>query len=681
MEKPGPRRTLIRDPLVFAQSFSRMRLGEAWARVLANGGAAGGDRVRVEDFGAGLFGRLADLARDLEEGKYAPGPLRRVMVPKKSGGERPLDIPCVRDRVAQTALTMTLSPLLDGEFEESSYGYRAGRSVQQAVRRVSYLRTLGLTHVVDADIKAYFENVPHDALMERLGQSMTHGPSSLLIRQWLEHWAQGGRGLAQGSPLSPLLANLYLDRLDEQFAHEGARIVRFADDFLILCRSGKGAGEALSHVERLLARQGLELNREKSRVTHFEAGFRFLGHAFVNAFVLSDPEGEASDQVKDLRALAQKDEAEAEAAANAEEADGRRRRARLDPGQRVLYLLRGGRRLSLRNQGFLVEESVLGEKPDGSPRGDEWRDLIVVHPDDVDRIEIGPDVVIDPEALKLALATGTEAAFVSGHGETLGWVTTHASGHAKRQLAQAGAALDPARKLAFAKAFVTGRLRNERALLRRLNRSRADAKVIKALAFLNHLISRVAHCPNIAVLRGLEGRAAALYWPSFGLLLEQGMTLSKRERDKANDPVNIMLNMTAWLLARDITAAVHRAGLHAGFGFLHEADDGRDALAYDLMEEFRAPLAEAAVASAINQRIVDPAMFGPRPGGSSTARRMGSEAQAALIRTYERFCAHEIKDPVTGRRRTWRARMTGQAIALAQAIEGGHGYEPVNMDY
>ncbi|MFZ1679654.1 MAG: reverse transcriptase domain-containing protein, partial [Rhizobiaceae bacterium] len=279
MKTVGPRPVLIRDPLVFAEAFGRSRLTEAWSRVWRNGGAAGGDRVSVGEFAGHVVGRLADLAHDLERGTYAPGPLRRVMVPKRSGGERALDIPCVRDRVAQTALAMTLGPMLDREFEESSFAYREGRSVQQAVRRVSYLRTLGLTHVVDADIADFFPSVPHDALMARLAESMTEGPASLVVSQWLEHWGENGRGLAQGSPLSPLLANLYLDRLDEAFAGEGARIVRFADDFLILCRSPGGAGEAQAQAERLLARAGLALNREKTRVTDFDAGFRFLGHA------------------------------------------------------------------------------------------------------------------------------------------------------------------------------------------------------------------------------------------------------------------------------------------------------------------------------------------------------------------------------------------------------------------
>jgi CRISP-associated protein Cas1 len=685
----GPRKQILRDPVVFAHSFSAERLLAAWQKVLDNGGAAGGDGVSAAVFGGNLHGRLQALRGDLEDGRYMPGPIRHVLIPKPSGGHRPLAIPCIRDRVAQTALAMTLSPLLEEEFEDSSFGYRPGRSVQQAAARVSYLRSLGLTHVVDADITRFFENVPHDGLTARLGQSMTEGAATQLIGLWLEHWGQNGRGLAQGSPISPLLANLYLDRLDEAFAGEGARIVRFADDFLILCRSRKGAEEALATTERLLAKAGLALNREKTRVTGFEAGFRFLGQVFVNSFVLPDPEGTLGDMALALKDVARRDATEAAAALHEAENSERQKRARLDPGQRVLYLIKAGRRLSLRNHAFAVEEDVMGEKPGGAARGgkkaaeghtaQEWRDLLLLHPQEIDRIEIGPHSLVEREALMHALGTDTEVAFVNGHGETLGWLSRGHAPRAKRQLAQAAAALDPARKLAFAKAFVEGRVRNERALLRRLNRQRGNERVIKALSFINHLIQRIAHCPDIHVLRGLEGRAAALYWPCLGHVLDHGFTLRKRVREGAADPVNIMLNFTAWLLARDVSVAVQRAGLHGGFGFLHEAADHRDALVYDLMEEFRAPLAEATVASAINQRVLDLDGFAAQPG--SSIKRMQTPAQAQLIRTYERFAAREIIDPVSGRKRTWRALISDQAIRLAQAIESGTEHQPVIMDY
>ena len=677
---PGPRNRLIEDAIVHARMASRPVLDEAWGRVWRNGGAGGGDGVGIQSFASGVHQKLALLSNDLKTGDYEPGPIRRVMIPKKSGGQRPLDIPCIRDRVAQTALSLVLGPQLDEEFETSSFAYRPGRSVAEAVRRVSFLRGQGFSHVVDADITRFFERVPHDALLQRLAESMTEGAATALISLWLEHAAPSGRGLAQGSPLSPLLANLYLDRLDEAFADAGARILRYADDFLILCRSEKGAEAALGRVEALLARQGLELNREKTRVRSFDAGFRFLGHAFVRSFVLEDPDGamEGAGEA-DLKLVARQDELDRLEVEREERTEATRRRAGLDPGQRVLYVTSAGRRLDVRNAGFVVRESLLGEDAKGEPRGDAWRDVMTFHPADLDRIEIWAGAEAGQEALLHALGSGTELCFVNGHGETRGWVTQGADRRAGRQAAQARAMVDPARRLALARVFVDGRMRNQRALLRRLNRAKADAGVVKAIATINQLIRRLPALEAIDALMGMEGRATAAYWPAFGRLLDHGFAFRTREREKPADPVNIMLNMTASLLARDVTVAVLRAGLHPGFGFLHEAGDHRDALVYDVMELFRGPLAEAVVSGAINQRVVARSMFAPRPGGEGA--RLLPPARDALIRAYQRYATREVADPVSGRRRTWRAILSDRAIALARSIETGAVFAPPALDY
>ncbi|MGB7433302.1 MAG: CRISPR-associated endonuclease Cas1 [Ahrensia sp.] len=682
METVGPREVLLRDAGLAAVAFSPATLRDAWAKVWQNEGAAGGDGVTVHQFQRAVMQRLSDLAMDLDQGTYMPGAVRRVLIPKPDGGQRPLDIPCVRDRVVHTAITMTLGPKLDEEFEPSSFGYRAGRGVRQAVDRVSYLRRQGFTHVVDADIERFFERVDHHMLMERLGESMDYGPLSTLIAHWLEHAAPTGKGLAQGSPLSPLLANLYLDRLDEALGRDGLAIVRYADDFVVLARSVKSADDALAKTARVLAKHGLTLNAEKSRVTDFDAGFRFLGHVFVRAFALADPDGDHDELTGALRALAARDATEAEQDAAHEEADQRRARAALDPGQRVLYLTREARQLTVRNYGFCVRERI-SMQMETAP---EWTDLITIHADDVDRIELGHTATYDHAAVELALATGTEIAFVNGHGETMGYVTGGVDGRAARQLAQARATLDPTLKLALAKTCVEALLRNRRALLRRLNRTRADDLTVKALAKLNHLIRRVPHAPDIDVLRGLEGHAAAQYWPAFGRMLNEGFSLKHRTREGA-DPVNIMLNMTAHLLARDCRVAIMRAGLHPGFGALHEARDHSNAAVYDVMEAFRAPLAEAAVASAINQRSVTADHFQSTPGqkgqGKRRPMRLTPDGTRALIRTYERLAANEQMALAQKRRRTWRMLITDASIGLAQAVEAGEPalFAPHIMDY
>ena len=683
METRGKRPVPIDAAHVAARAFSAAGLRAGWTKVWRNGGGAGGDGVTIELFRAGVARRLADLRHDLDRGHYVPGPVRRVDIPKRGGGSRPLDSPCVRDRIVHGALAGVLTPLLDAEFEPGSFGYRPGRGVRQAVDRLGFLRRKGFTHVVDADIERFFERVDHAMLLDRLAQSMHDGPLMQLIAHWLEHSAPGGRGLAQGSPLSPLLANLFLDRLDEALSRDGLAIVRYADDFVVLARSPEGAEAALSRTRRLLAARGLALNEAKTRVTDFDAGFRFLGHAFVRAFAVPAPDGDdpegwgaAQDIVEALRGVARDDARAAEAALALEEADARRRRARLDPGQRVLYLTSPGRRLTVTGTAFLVREDV------AEPReAEDWRDLVSIHVDDVDRIEVADHADVDRAALSMAMATGTEVAFVNGHGETMGRAAGVDEGaRAARQLAQAAICCDGALAAAFAARLVEGRLRNQRALLQRLNRNRGVPEVAGAVARLGRLIRRLPHCADIDVLRGLEGRAAALYWPAYGGLLEAAFAFDRRDR-RGGQPANILINLTAGLLARDCRAALLRAGLHPGFGVLHATRDNGEAAVWDFMEVLRGPLSEAVVSAAVNQKAVSMAMFEKIPG--RPGHRLLGSGWRAMIRAYERAAARAVADPVTGRRRTWRALATDQAIRYAQAMEARDAarFSPVALDY
>lgn len=674
-----PQPGLIDDAALFRQAIGIEALLAAWGRVWSNGGAAGGDGVGLARFQHDVHRRLARLHAALTDGSYRPGPLRRVDIPKPDGGVRPLAIPCIVDRVAQTAVAQALSPLLDAAFSPASFGYRSGRGVKDALRRVAELRARGHVYVVDADIERYFDRVPHEPLLAQLGQLMQDGPLTRLIALWLEHAGQGGRGLAQGSPLSPLLANLYLDQLDDAFGRRGAHIVRFADDFVILAESRAGAEGALAKAEALLREAGLALNRAKTRITSFDQGFRFLGALFVRSMMLPGAEADAQDAtLQAMRALAHTD-AQTDAEAEAEdERFGQQRRQGYDPGHRVLYVVSPDRRLALRNQAYAVQA---GTSTPGMPDAGlcyEWHELLAIPPGQVDRIDLGPQASYQPQALAQALANGTLVAFVDGHGQTQGWLSPALTDRAGRHLAQAEHALHEARRLRLARAFVEGRVRNQRALLRRLNRERQAPGVLPALSTLNTVLRALPNTTALAELMGYEGQAAAAYWPALGLCLERGFTLHRRVREGRLDATNLLLNVTAALLARDVAVAVGRAGLHAGFGYLHSIDNGRDALVFDLMEEFRAPLAESAMVRAINGRAVSHDDFEPRPDGGL---RLLPHAYAAMVRCYEQAVGREVKSQRDGKRRPWRAIMLDQALRLAAHVEGRGTYQAYTIDY
>lgn len=670
----GPRRVLLDDAALFAEITSIPRLMGAWDRVRANAGAAGGDGVTVRRFEREAPRRIARLAEALADGGYSPGPIRRVQIPKPAGGLRSLAIPCVGDRVVQTSAHLALGPLFESEFEPVSFAYRPGRGVEDAVRKVDALRREGFVWLLDADIEGFFDNVPHQGLLDRLAQSLAAGPLSALISLWLTHAAPMGRGLAQGSPISPLLANLYLDRADEALQGRGLRLVRFADDFVLLAKDRGGAEAARALAGRVLGDLGLSLNPDKTRVVSFDQGFKFLGHLFVRSMVLkSGPvESDTAEGENALALLAQRDDA-AEKRAEVETAEVEtRRQAGLVAPFRILYVRSPGRRVSLRNTAFSVQEAA------GIGPSLHWNEILAIPHQEVDRIEVYPDADITGQALRHAMAEGVEVAFVNGLGEANGVAAAGRDMRGGRQLAQAATVLDPARRLDLARRLIDGRLRNQRAVLRRLGRSRSDSRDVKALEGLNDLIRRAPQAVTVAELMGWEGRGAALYWPALGGCLEHGFKLRTRERSPPPDPVNLVLNFTSGLLARDVGLALGRAGLHPGFGVLHETADRRDAAVFDLMEEFRAPLCESLTVYLFNNRALAHGHFAAAASAGLRIDRTGADQ---VIRTYEAWAERVIRHPVSGRRGPWRSMMLEQAFAYAAHVEGRRTYRPLVMDY
>lgn len=258
------------------QLARRDSLMEGWLRVLRNRGGRGGDGVRPDQFAADLDAELKRLTDELLGGQYSPGPLRQVPVQQKSGKIRSLRIPCIRDRVVQTACHRILSEELDKKMSADSFGFRPERSVDQAVARVNKLAAKGNVWIADADIASFFDSVSHARLMDDLTIWVRDRKLIQLVNTWLGGFGNS-RGLALGSPISPILANLFLHPLDRTLAANGSPLVRYADDFVVLTRSRDDAQNAMKVSGRLLKRRGLRLNPEKSQIIHFSRGFEFLG--------------------------------------------------------------------------------------------------------------------------------------------------------------------------------------------------------------------------------------------------------------------------------------------------------------------------------------------------------------------------------------------------------------------
>ena len=263
----------------------------AWNQVRANDGASGVDHVSIKEFERGLDENIESVVKELRSDSYAPQAIRRVFIPKpgRPGEQRPLGIPTVRDRVVQTAVRNVLEPIFEIGFAEHSYGFRPERGAKDALRRVRQGIERGLFHVVDADFKSYFDTIPHERLMQQLSLKVSDGKVLALIDGWLHQQvmeAAGAwtptKGSPQGAVISPLLANVYLDELDHRVADAGFEMVRYADDFVILCASRQEAERALLMVTQWTAEAGLTLHPEKTRLVDLSAGetFDFLGYEF-----------------------------------------------------------------------------------------------------------------------------------------------------------------------------------------------------------------------------------------------------------------------------------------------------------------------------------------------------------------------------------------------------------------
>ena len=269
---------------------SPANLFASYAKVAANGGAAGVDHVTVEDFTRRLTGNLGKLETQLRDGSYRAQAVRRVNIPKPGTKEtRPLGIPTVRDRVVQGALRHVLEPIFERQFAEHSYGFRPDRGCKDALRRVDGLLKRGYRYTVDVDLKSYFDTIPHDKLLDEVQKYVADGRVLGLVEAFLKadildglrSWAPQS-GAPQGAVLSPLLSNLYLNELDHLVAREGYEMTRYADDLVIQCRSREEAERALALVQAWTAQRGLTLHLTKTKIVDaVTEGFEFLGYRFV----------------------------------------------------------------------------------------------------------------------------------------------------------------------------------------------------------------------------------------------------------------------------------------------------------------------------------------------------------------------------------------------------------------
>jgi CRISPR-associated protein Cas1 len=629
---------LVDHPLAPARSFLAAvaepeALDRALDHVLADSRAAGVDRQRPEDFADGGHAALERLAAELASGQYRPSALSGWWQRKDDGRLRPLATPTVRDRAAQRAACEAIGPSVDALLEDCSYAYRKGFSRGGAARAIQRAYERGYRYVLDADITAFFDSVDRDRLGATLRSLFPFEPLVPLLDAWAAvpvvfegRTLERRRGLPQGSPVSPLLANLYLDELDEELLGRDYKLVRYSDDFVVLTKSLEEARRARDDARRALADLGLDLHEGKTEIRSLEDGFTYLGYLFCRSMALDlagtreEPEGKNEPlEPSDVPAgtwLSQVPFDRLRVLADRGSKGDRRRRIEAVPLAspraadarlgRPLYLSNPAARLRLA-QGTL-EVSVPGE----GTAGEEELRLPIQSLSHV--VVCGRARATVPLLLGIA-AKGVPTFFCRRSGELYAMLGPHEPDWHLWAL-QAERARDEPRRVELSRELIGAKLHNQATLVRRFGWHGEDG-VVEAIRELER---QVANKTTREALLGLEGRGSALYFQALaGRLAEmeaegnaEPWGFAGRERRPPPDPINAMLSFAYTLLHNHLVTALTIRGLNPRVGVLHDGRGTHDALASDLLEEWRW-LAEALVWSLVRRGRIQPSDFEPSP--------------------------------------------------------------------
>ncbi|GAA3820773.1 CRISPR-associated endonuclease Cas1 [Streptomyces chiangmaiensis] len=608
------------------RAASEASLLDAWREVQANDLEDGVPNPHVSAYADGVLGRLGTLSTALRDGSWRPSPVYAMEIGKKSGGKRLLAVPAVEDRIVERAIMEVIDDIIDAVLLPWSYAYRKGLSVADALHDLATARDEGVRWVVRADIKDCFEKIPRWPALTRLREVVPDAEACHLIGQLVNRPGVGpaarrirsGRGLHQGSSLSPVLTNLYLDSFDREMLRAGFRVLRYSDDFAVPVATQTEGERVLEFAEQALERLELDLNTDKSRIESFDEGVEFLGKTTTAR-------------------------------------SGTRAATHISPLESTVYVTEPG--ASLRTKGGRMR--VVHRQSQ----------LLSVPYERVRQVVCTAPVTLTSPFLRRALEHGIDVVLTEEDGEFLGrllgpqgsdvWLR-----HEQHRLADKNQA-----KLALAASFVAGKIANMRTCLLRTARA-GKLNGVETVADRLLAARRAAlDAASPAVLMGTEGAATRDYFAALGAALGPTWAFTHRRRRPPPDPVNAMLSFGYTLLTREAVAAVELAGLDPAVGFLHEMRRSRPSLALDLVEEFRPVIVDHLVIGLCTASKVSPAGFATDESGERGCR-MDRDTLRTFLAAYERRMLTAAHHPTTGRRVSYRTALTVQARHLANVITG-----------
>jgi CRISPR-associated protein Cas1 len=704
----------------------------AWERVKANQGVGGVDGISLEDFASDLQNQLQTLKKEVEFNTYRPQALLRVYIDKEDGNLRPLSIPTIRDRVLQTAVTIVLTPIFELEFEDISFAYRQGRSINQAIAQVEKYRDEGYRWVVDADINKFFDQVDHEKLLQAISKLIQDQGILKLIKQWLKTTIVDGkqryqiiRGVPQGSPISPLLSNLYLDHLDDTLLDENLRLVRFADDFLILCKSKEKAQAALELTEETLRQLKLSINSRKTQIVDFDTGFKFLGVKFIRSLTLkasketttaqtpgkkpaidptalkpikktptkqnkeqtpdyfsfATPEGEQATYPEEMR------EAFIQAGISAKQFPSEPDQPEpieppaidqptteqpeneifptehTDPRLKTLYLMEHGSVLGKEYERFVLRQ-----------QGQDPREIPAIH---VDQIMVFGNAQITTQAMQFCLQRRIPVYLLSGKGRYYGVIDSFDTDPVLLHREQFIRAEEPAFARHLATQILTGKLANSRLLMKRTARHRNAPAFDQAAQQIHRIITQLPHADTLDQLRGYEGNAARIYFQAIAATVDEQWQFNKRIKNPPTDPINAMLSYGYTLLFYNIYTFLRARGLNPHVGYLHPIRMGHPALASDMIEEFRAIIVDSVVLNLVLNQKITPADF-IIDANADIPCKLSNQGRKLFTQHLEKKLNSQLQHPIANIKLSYRGCIEYQINHLAAVIrQQQNTYQPM----
>lgn len=591
----------------------------AWEKVAENQGGAGVDGETIDRFAQYEDENLKKLRNCVANGTYNPQPLNQLLIPKKENGWRILRVPTVRDRIVQQAMLNVLYPVMELEFEPCSFAYRPGLSYQMAVQQVAQWRDRQYKWVLDADIVQYFDNVQHSRLLAEVAERLDEPLFLMLIQKWLSVGAmtkQGlvlpKKGLPQGAVISPILANIYLDDFDELMSATDMKLVRYADDFLVLARSQKRIIQAQAQITELFASWGLQMHPNKTRITNFEQGFYFLGQKFVNNTICAAQKSAQKtpfliNKNSDLLPqITQNNEVTASTMQTilplvadklvAQKSSKNRKEIEWIREMASIYLVEQGTLIRREQSRLLLQ----------LPK--EQAQTIEVPIQEVERILVFGNIQLTNSVISTCLEAQIPVVFLSQTGKYKGHIWSAESVDLKLETNQFERCQDNQFKVKVAREIVRGKLSNSKQLLLRLNRKRQIPEVVEAIAGIDRDLRSLCDPEKICTIDkilGYEGSSAARYFPALGhLIVSPGFALHQRLRHPPKDAINSLLSFGYTLLCNNVLSLLLAEGLNPYLGNLHGAERQEAYLAFDMMEEFRSPVVDTLVMQLVNQKVI-----------------------------------------------------------------------------